>query len=379
MEKEIVFLATGDVGMNRENPASIFDGVRESLQEGDLVFGQLEPCLASVGTPACQSRLPMRGDPKGAGAIRGAGYDVISFATNHCMDWGREAFFQTIDVLKKEEIQVIGAGKNIDEARKPAIVEIHGTRIGILGYNTILPQDYYATKDRPGCAPMRGLTVYEPMEHDQPGTPCRIHTFPHREDLQKLLEDIRALRKQVDILALSIHWGIHFIPAVLADYQRDVAHAAIDAGADVILGHHTHILKPIEVYRGKVIFYSLANFALDPPQAFAENLDQQEQHQEMMKLNADWKKSKKKMPEDSYKTILARMRIRNGKIQKVEYLPVLLDEDSNPRMLGPEEADYHEIVRYMEEITRDQGISTSFSVHDGAVIVEGTGNTPEEL
>ena len=314
MEKDFVFLATGDIGMNRENPSSIFDGVRDTLNKGDLVFGQLEPCLASVGTPACQSRLPMRGDPKGAGAIREAGYDVISFATNHCMDWGREAFFQTIDVLKKEELRVIGAGKDISEARKPAIVEINGTKIGFLGYNTILPQDYYATKDRPGCAPMRGLTVYEPIEHDQPGTPCRIHTFPHRDDLKQLLEDIRMLRKQVDIVALSIHWGIHFIPAVLADYQRDVAHAAIDAGADVILGHHTHILKPIEVYKGKVIFYSLANFALDPPQAFAENLDQQDQHQEMMKLNKDWKNSKKKMPEDSYKTILARMTVRGGAI-----------------------------------------------------------------
>ena len=93
MEKDFVFLATGDIGMNRENPSSIFDGVRDTLNKGDLVFGQLEPGLASVGTPACQSRLPMRGDPKGAGAIREAGYDVISFATNHCMDWGREAFF----------------------------------------------------------------------------------------------------------------------------------------------------------------------------------------------------------------------------------------------------------------------------------------------
>ena len=64
MEKDFVFLATGDIGMNRENPSSIFDGVRDTLNKGDLVFGQLEPCLASVGTPACQSRLPMRGDPK---------------------------------------------------------------------------------------------------------------------------------------------------------------------------------------------------------------------------------------------------------------------------------------------------------------------------
>lgn len=370
MEKDFVFLATGDIGMNRENPSSIFEGVRDTLKKGDLVFGQLEPCLASVGTPACQSRLPMRGDPKGAGAIREAGYDVISFATNHCMDWGREAFFQTIDVLKKEELRVIGAGKDISEARKPAIVEINGTKIGFLGYNTILPQDYYATKDRPGCAPMRGLTVYEPIEHDQPGTPCRIHTFPHLDDLKQLLEDIRMLRKQVDIVALSIHWGIHFIPAVLADYQREVAHAAIDAGADVILGHHTHILKPIEVYKGKVIFYSLANFALDPPQAFAENLDQQDQHQEMMKLNKDWKNSKKKMPEDSYKTILARMTVRGGAIQKVEYLPVLLDDDSNPHLVKQEDTAFLEIVRYMEEITENQEISTRFTVDGDAVVIE---------
>lgn len=360
MNDKIVFYATGDIGMNRDNPDSIFQGVRETLQSGDLVFGQLEPCLASIGTPACQARLPMRGNPAGAGAIRRAGYDVISFATNHCMDWGREAFYQTIGVLKEEGMQVIGVGKNIDEARMPTIVEIGETKIGFLGYNTILPQDYYATKNRPGCAPMRGLTVYEPIEHDQPGTPCRIHTFPHREDLQNLLTDIRKLRSQVDVLVLSIHWGIHFVPAVLADYQRDVAHAAIDAGADIILGHHTHILKPIEVYKGKVIFYSLANFALDPPQAFTEDLERQDQHKEIMKLNADWKNSKKKMPEDSYKTILAKIEIAEKRIQQVGYLPVLLDEDSNPEVLSEDRREFEEIARYIESINDDQDIQTEF-------------------
>lgn len=370
MEKETIFLATGDVGMNRENPDSIFDGVRDVLRTGDLVFGQLEPCLASVGSPACQCRLPMRGDPAGAGAIRRAGYQVMSFATNHCMDWGREAFYQTIQVLRQEEMQVIGVGRNLAEARQPVIVERDGMKIGFLGYNTILPQDYWATPDRPGCAPMRGLTVYQPIEHDQPGTPCRIFTFPHPDDLQNLLADVKALRPQVDVLALSIHWGIHFVPAVLADYQRMVAHAAIDAGVDVVLGHHTHILKPIEVYKGKVIFYSMANFALDPPQAFAENLDQQSQHQEIMKLNPDWKKSKKKMPEDSYKTILARLVLQNGGIKRVEFLPVQLDEDSNPQVVGPEEPAFGEIVQYMRDITADQKISTRFRIQGDAVVVE---------
>ncbi len=370
MEKETIFLATGDVGMNRENPDSIFDGVRDVLRTGDLVFGQLEPCLASVGSPACQCRLPMRGDPAGAGAIRRAGYQVMSFATNHCMDWGREAFYQTIQVLRQEEMQVIGVGRNLAEARQPVIVERDGMKIGFLGYNTILPQDYWATPNRPGCAPMRGLTVYQPIEHDQPGTPCRIFTFPHPDDLQNLLADVKALRPQVDVLALSIHWGIHFVPAVLADYQRMVAHAAIDAGVDVVLGHHTHILKPIEVYKGKVIFYSMANFALDPPQAFAENLDQQSQHQEIMKLNPDWKKSTKKMPEDSYKTILARLVLQNGGIKRVEFLPVQLDEDSNPQVVGPEEPAFGEIVQYMRDITADQKISTRFRIQGDAVVVE---------
>ena len=203
---------------------------------------------------------------------------------------------------------------------------------------------------------MRGLTVYEPIEHDQPGTPCRIHTFPHREDLQNLLTDIRKLRSQVDVLVLSIHWGIHFVPAVLAD----VAHAAIDAGADIILGHHTHILKPIEVYKGKVIFYSLANFALDPPQAFTEDLERQDQHKEIMKLNADWKNSKKKMPEDSYKTILAKIEIAEKRIQQVGYLPVLLDEDSNPEVLSEDRREFEEIARYIESINDDQDIQTEF-------------------
>ena len=111
--KPITFLATGDIGMNRSNPDSIFDSVRGELSGADLLFGQLEPCLADTGSPACQCRLPMRGHPDSGRAIRKAGYDVISFATNHCMDWGREAFYQTLDVLRDNGIVSIGAGRDV--------------------------------------------------------------------------------------------------------------------------------------------------------------------------------------------------------------------------------------------------------------------------
>ena len=78
-----------------------------------------------------------------------------------------------------------------------------------------------------------------------------------------MVEDIKQVRSVADVVIVSMHWGIHFMPAKLATYQKEVGHAAIDAGADLIIGTHPHILKGIEVYKGKVIFYSLGNFAMD--------------------------------------------------------------------------------------------------------------------
>jgi poly-gamma-glutamate synthesis protein (capsule biosynthesis protein) len=88
---------------------------------------------------------------------------------------------------------------------------------------------------------MRALTLYEQIEHDQPGTPARAITHAHRGDLAALLADIRAAREQADLVFVSVHWGIHMVEGVIADYQREVAHAAVEAGAHTILGHHPHL------------------------------------------------------------------------------------------------------------------------------------------
>ena len=372
MGEPFIFLATGDLGPNRPDPDTIFDGVRDVLAQGDLIFGQLEPCLAASGTPLPQARLPMRGDPKGAGAIRRAGFNIVSFATNHCMDWGREAFFETLEVLRANGMQVIGAGKDLNEARKPAIVERNGTKIAFLAYNSILPQNYWATEDRPGCAPLRGLTIYEQIEHDQPGTPARVHSFPVQEDLDHIISDIKAARERADLVMVSLHWGIHFVPAVLAQYQRIAAHAIIDAGADMILGHHTHILKPTEIYKGKPIIYSMANFALEPPFQFAENLDlhNSARHKELQDLNPDWKKlPAKPMPPDSYKSLLLKCVIRGKRIERVSFIPVQLDDDSNPHVQKPGDPDFDSIIQYMRDITADQGLDTPYTVDGDEVLV----------
>jgi poly-gamma-glutamate capsule biosynthesis protein CapA/YwtB (metallophosphatase superfamily) len=372
MSDEIVLYGVGDIAPDREDPGTIFQHVADMLNKGDLAFCQLEANLSERGTPLPQARLASRGKPQIAEAIKNAGFNVVSFASNHCMDWGREAFFDTIDNLKKQNLYAIGVGENIEEARKPAIIECNGTKIAFLAYNTILPQNYWADVDRPGCVPLRGLTLYEQIEHDQPGTPCRIHTFPHRDDLKAMVSDIKKAKSQADLVIVSMHWGIHFIPAVLADYQREMAHVAIDSGADLILGHHAHILKGIEVYAGKVIFYSLSNFALDlrPNPKMMES----PAHQEILALNPEWLPDPDYpsfyMPPDCRKTIIAKCIITNKQIKSVSFLPTFINKQSQPEVAEPHDKNFAEVVEYMEAITRDQSLDTIYTIQGNEVIIQ---------
>ncbi len=370
-DKEILFYAVGDVAPCREDPASIFKNVTRTLGQADTTFCQLEINISERGTRLPQARHTTRANPKTARAIKEAGIRVVSFAGNHCMDWGQEAFFDTIEALKGERISVIGVGKNIEEARKPAILESKGSRVAFLAYNTILPMGYWADANRPGCAPMRAWTLYEQIEHDQPGTPCRIHTFPNREDLEAMSEDIKKAKTQADVVILSMHWGIHFIPAVLATYQRDMAHVAIDSGADLILGHHAHILKGIEIYQGKAIFYSLCNFAVDLP--FTKEHAESKSFKEIQKLNPDWIPDFEclyNFPTDSQKTIIVKCIISNGTIKSVSFLPTYVDKKTaEPEILTSKDKRFGEVVRYMEEVTRNEGVDTKYDINGDEVVL----------
>jgi poly-gamma-glutamate capsule biosynthesis protein CapA/YwtB (metallophosphatase superfamily) len=369
--KEIVLYAVGDVGPNRENPHSIFRYVSGILKQGDIQFCQLETNLSTRGTPLPQARLPMRSHPNSARAIRDCGFHVVSFASNHCMDFGQEAFFDTIETIKANGMEPIGVGRNIAEARRPAILERNGTRIAFLAYNSILPIGYWAEIDRPGCAPMRAWTIYEQIELDQPGSLCRTHTFPHKDDLQAMAEDIEKAKSNADIVVLSMHWGIHFVPAQLAHYQRETARKAIDCGADLILGHHPHILKGIEVYRGKVILYSLGNFAIEQPSAFMQDLYKTERHREIEELNPQWNEnSEYPLPPETRKSLIVKCVIAEKRIKRISFLPVYLTVGSEPEILKSGDEKFEDVVRYIDEITSNQGIHTSFALEGDEGVIE---------
>jgi poly-gamma-glutamate synthesis protein (capsule biosynthesis protein) len=360
----------GDVGPDREDPDSMFRSVMPVLKKGDVNFCQLEVNFSQRGTPLPQARLPMRADPAGAPALRRTGFHIVSLASNHCLDWGKEAFLDTINFLKKEKIAVIGAGITLAQARKPALFTGKGTRIAFLAYNSILPEGYWAEENRPGCAPLRAFTVYEPIEHDQPGTPCRFHTFTQRTDLKAMVDDIKKAKSKADLVIVSTHWGVHFVPTVIPDYAKEIAHAAIDAGADLILGHHPHILKGIEVYKGKVIFHSLGNFALELPFRFDKKLKGTVRHEEIKNLNPGWETDPVyPMPPDTRKTILGKCLFSKKRVEQVSFLPVYLSSGAEPEILNAADARFFEVKGYMEEITNSQGFNTRFTVKGNEVMV----------
>jgi len=367
-----VILATGDLAMDREHYDESFVATAETLRAADIVFGQLETSFAEKGTRLPQARHAVLARPDGAAALGRAGFDVISMAGNHVLDWGNEAFFETRDNLHQAGLKVVGAGANIAEARAPVRFTLaDGTTVAFLAYSSILPHSYWADERRPGCAPMRAFTLYEQVEHDQPGTPARVHSYPHREDLAAMEADIRAAKAENDIVIVSHHWGIHFVRASIADYQRDVARATIAAGADAILGGHAHILKGCELIDGKPVFYSLCNFAtdlrMDEAHAASKSFN------EIRVLAEEWEPdfdSLYNFPKTARLSMVARLEVAGGKLVRAGFLPLHIGRDAVPRFVARGSEQHAAVVDYMTAITEEADLNARYRVEDDMVELE---------
>ncbi|MFC2065890.1 CapA family protein [Chloroflexota bacterium] len=372
MEQSISIYAVGDIKVDRDNPESIMAKVAPTLKEADITFAQLEMNLSERGTPAFHMSTPLRCHPRNVKALTSAGIDIVSFASNHTLDWGPDALMDTIDIVKKNGMDIIGAGSNIEEARRPSIIERKGTKVAFLAYNSLLPPGYVADAYHPGCAPMRIRTMYEPIEN-QPAVPARILSFPYPEDLEAMKQDIAKVRPLADVVVVSMHWGIHFQPATIAMYQKTVGRAAIDAGADIILGHHAHILKGIDVYQGKVIFYSLGNFAMEILYEKAmERAKKYPIYSTLFNIYG-WKPDpaypRYAFPADSRKTIIAKIIISDKKIAGVSFLPAMINPQAEPEILPREDKRFDEVVNYMKDISENQDLNVKYTIKGNEVVI----------
>lgn len=203
------------------------------IQNADVAYGNFEAPAGSRGAPLTGKTFTFQMPPAAVAAVKFVGFDVLHLANNHILDFGPEALAETIDLVMADGLLPCGAGANIKAARQPALyTAANGVRFGFLCYSLTFPEEFWANKDKPGTA------------------------FGHEAWVRA---DVTAAKAKADVVLAGFHWGAErmFEPK---RYQRDLAAAAIAAGASAVIGHHPHVLQPIDVAAGAPVAYSLGNF-----------------------------------------------------------------------------------------------------------------------
>ncbi|MBI4333013.1 MAG: CapA family protein [Chloroflexi bacterium] len=374
-QNTIVIHAAGEVGPRRveyrEPLESLFGMVHQKIKEGDIAACQLDRIFSTGGCLQYRDHntWEARVDPENAKSLVHAGFDVVSHAGNRCFDYGPEALLDSIDVIRRNGMRVIGAGKDIAEARQPAIVERKGVRVGFLAYNSTLPVEYEAREGKPGCAPIRVATYYEAQGY-QPGTPPKIVTVAREDDVRAMEEDVRKLRDQMDVVVVSIHWGQDYVPEMLSTYQPVVGRRAIDAGADLVLGHHGATIRGIELYKGRAIFYCLGIFGYERSDPFKPK--PAGMHAESVPgIYHKWEKQpgweRYPGPRNRRYTMMVKCIAGRDGIRKVSFLPGYNNQRAEPEFLSRNDPRFQEVIDYIAPFCKGHG--TTLSVEGDEVVI----------
>src|ERR1044071_2397143 len=258
----------GDVNlMNVDDPTIPFRRIGPELRDADVVFANLECCLCRPPEGHVVENEGFFADPRIAGEEQGiAGIATVGIANN--VNYGAAAILGSIAELDRLGVVPNRARANLEAASAPAIVGSGGSRIGFVQRSSVYwPTNHEATPRGAGIAVLRGHTAYQVPAHktrpevppmNRPGVPPIVVTWADRAYLAAFTEDIAALRRQTDIVVASCHWGLG---EEVLDYMTELARAAIEAGADLVIGHGPHYSLPVEMYRGKPIFYGLGSFS----------------------------------------------------------------------------------------------------------------------
>ena len=361
----------GDVGPRRieygEDPKTLMAASKSKLAEADLRFCQLERTLSTLGAKQNYNANTWYAQvhPDNVAALTEVKFDVVSMAGNHNGDWGYEPIVDTVEMLKRKGIVVVGAGKDLASARKPAIFERKGVKIGFLAYCSILPPGLAAGSSKPGVAPIEISTYYEPppTARFQPGVPPKVITIAKAEHVEAMINDVKEAKKQADIVIVSMHYGIPWIPGTLAQYQPVISHAALDAGADMLFGHHPHVIKGIEVYKGKVIFYSAGDFAQETPHHEKKGDDTtglstfniKEFQDQGSRPNNDPAWARFMGPVERRYSMIVNCEISKTKIEKISFIPVYINEKAEPEPLKKADPRFAEVAGFIEKYAKELG------------------------
>jgi len=243
----VILMAVGDIMLDRGVKYMIdkygqgdfnfaFAKIKDYLGKADVLFGNLEGPISNKGIRV-GSIYSFRFSPTSTLALKNAGFDILSIANNHMLDYQAVALQDTMANLQKASIDYVGAGLNEDEAFSLKIKEIQGVKIGFLAFENLGPISWRAGENKTGMAWIGW-------------------------DFTQAKQLITQAKPQVDILVVSLHAGTEYQPLPDA-FQKAFDKMAIDNGADLVLGHHSHVIEPLEKYNNGWIAYSLGNFVFD--------------------------------------------------------------------------------------------------------------------
>jgi poly-gamma-glutamate synthesis protein (capsule biosynthesis protein) len=246
--EEISIVAVGDVMLGSwVTPVLVqrgvlypFEATLPYLRGADAAIANLEAPFTRDGEPF-EKQFNFKVPPEHARGLKNAGLDVVTLANNHILDYGTVGLVSTMATLDTFGLKYSGAGRNWREAHQPTVIEVRGKTIAFFGYSTTFPTEFYARGDSAGTA------------------------YPEAKTMQSALREWDA---RVDFVVASFHWSAEKLEIPKA-YQIELAHLAIDSGADLVLGHHPHVLQGIEKYRNRLIAYSLGNFAFGSYSSYA--------------------------------------------------------------------------------------------------------------
>jgi len=244
--REATLIAGGDVLLDRGvrqamdragDPGYLFQGIAPLLKQADLALANLE-CPLTLETVPIAKQFSFRSDPAMAPVLRQAGFTVLNLANNHSIDYGRSGLVETIQHLEQAGIVVIGAGSDQKDATQPRYLKLNGLKIALLGFVDMPIEGVMPLPELPGPA------FAEP---------------------DQVVAAIRRAKRQADWVVVTVHWGQEY-QHLPSDRQRRLAHLMASSGADMIVGHHPHVIQSAEMIGNTAVFYSVGNLVFDQSQ-----------------------------------------------------------------------------------------------------------------
>lgn len=329
----------------REKPEEAFKYVMPTLKAADFRFLNLEGPFAGASKDPRVPDIPHKNwrhsEPDQVAALVAANIDAVGVANNVTYPW--QALLRSLEVLDKAGIAYTGGGNNITEAHRPVILEKNGLRVGFIQYGaSVFPYNHAANEQTPGIAQIKVHTAYQaPHNLDKPGQPPVVITWMDEGSKALMVQDIIELDKKVDVVIVSYHWGISRSKEAVS-YQSDIGKAVIDAGADVVIGHGPHKYQKIEVYKGKPIFHSLAQFVFD-----------------------DRRKDRYKIFKEG---LMVRVAVKNKEVQSVSFVPSWREDDNFVRLYDPNVGKGRELFGYLQSVNEG---GAELKIEGKEVVVEG--------